>query len=164
MLYNRWLLTHRSSQKVPTLSTINMSTPGSCLCGEIKFEFSGEPLKRVLCHCTDCRKVSGAHYSDNAIVSDDAFKLLSGSPKSYAKSADSGKLITSYFCANCGCTVYRVGEWLPGHKIVKAGLIDDNDWMSKNVPTGEVWCQRRMQWLPDFGFVDGAKEGGSSKK
>ena len=56
-----------------------MSTQtGSCLCGNIKIEFTDAPIKRILCHCLDCRKITGCHYSDNGVVVDKQFQLISG--------------------------------------------------------------------------------------
>ncbi len=33
---------------------------GSCLCGAVRFEITGETTKIGMCHCSKCRKVSGA--------------------------------------------------------------------------------------------------------
>jgi hypothetical protein len=92
---------------------------GSCFCGNIKVEYSGEPvmtvcacqaalrvslywplyclltLAQALCHCSDCRKISGGNYSNNIVVPSENFKILSGNPKQISKTADSGKEITS---------------------------------------------------------------------
>lgn len=40
--------------------------------------FSGEPNAHVLCHCKDCKKISGSMYSTNVVVPEDNFKLISG--------------------------------------------------------------------------------------
>jgi len=32
---------------------------GSCLCGGIQFEVTGEPLTMAYCHCSRCRKAGG---------------------------------------------------------------------------------------------------------
>jgi hypothetical protein len=32
---------------------------GSCLCGKVKFEISGEPSSLSYCHCSRCRKAAG---------------------------------------------------------------------------------------------------------
>src|SRR5436309_15300631 len=50
---------------------------------------------QALCHCTDCRKVSGGNYSNNIVVPSENFKILSGTPNQISKIADSGKVITS---------------------------------------------------------------------
>lgn len=57
---------------------------------------------KALCHCSDCRKISGGNYSNNIVVPSQQFKLVSGAPKEITKTADSGKPITSCFCGDCG--------------------------------------------------------------
>lgn len=71
-------------------------------------------------------------------------------PKKFHKIADSGKGITSFFCSECGTTVWREGEWLPGHKIIKTGVVDDAAWQGKNQPDGELYEQRKVEWLPQL--------------
>lgn len=95
---------------------------GSCFCGKVRVEFSGEPLKSVsasppliqlfialmlffrqqgLCHCSDCRKLTGALYSYSFVVKT-ADLMVTGSPKAVAKTADSGNHVKNYFCPDCG--------------------------------------------------------------
>jgi hypothetical protein len=52
-------------------------------------------LAQALCHCADCRKISGGNYSNNIVVPSQNFKVVSGTPKTISKIADSGKEITS---------------------------------------------------------------------
>ena len=40
--------------------------------------YSGEPNAHVLCHCLDCRKISGSNYSNNLVIPEDNFKVVSG--------------------------------------------------------------------------------------
>jgi hypothetical protein len=39
----------------------------SCSCGAVRIEARGEPVRVGLCHCTTCRKQSGAGFTANAI-------------------------------------------------------------------------------------------------
>jgi hypothetical protein len=171
------------------------TTTASCLCGNLKICFAGEPEKRLLCHCLDCRKISGSNYSDNAIIADENFKLVAGivallssscsflcsirlssfpidclfllfiplyyipihellippgTPKMYTKTADSGRSIISYFCPDCGSTIYREGEWAPGKKILKTGSVDDPKWQNETEIKGEVWTNTKLKWLPEL--------------
>src|SRR4051794_31378581 len=50
---------------------------GSCLCGGIRFEID---KVRVLthCHCSNCRKLTGAAFGSYVHVDADKFRLLSG--------------------------------------------------------------------------------------
>lgn len=52
---------------------------------------------KALCHCADCRKISGSTYSTNAIFPSTQFKVTQGTPKQHSKTADSGNVITSHF-------------------------------------------------------------------
>jgi hypothetical protein len=52
---------------------------------------------QALCHCLDCRKISGSAYSTNAVMPQDGFKLISGKPKEHKVESKSGRAITSYF-------------------------------------------------------------------
>ncbi|KAI1638249.1 Mss4-like protein [Biscogniauxia mediterranea] len=121
---------------------------GSCLCGNIRISYEGQPSLRALCYCTDCRKVSGSMYSTNLIVADSDFRVTAGTPKRFAKVADSGNEITSFFCPDCGTTLWREAVPFPGSKIVKAGTLDDADAIAKEVPAVELWACRRPAWVP----------------
>ncbi|KAI0593224.1 Mss4-like protein [Biscogniauxia sp. FL1348] len=123
---------------------------GSCLCGNIRISYEGQPSARALCYCTDCRKVSGSMYSTNLIVAESGFRLAAGAPKSFSKAADSGKPITSFFCPDCGTTLWRESVLFPGSKILKAGTLDDADAITREVPTVELWTSRRPAWVPEL--------------
>ena len=134
--------------------------------------YEGEPNAHVLCHCLDCRKISGSSYSNNIVVPEDNFKLetgistsilpcgglvlmIAGTPKTISKVADTGKNITSHFCPDCGTTLFRTGESFPGAVIIKAGVLDDPEWPNKNVPKGELFAGERVKWTP---ALDGAAQ------
>ena len=142
---------------------------------KIRVSYTGEPNVHALCHCLDCRKISGSTYSNNLVVPENNFKLESGmslllftsiyrlspsslrvsndlmipgTPKTISKKADSGKEITSHFCPNCGTTVFRTGESFPQAVIIKAGVLDSKEWASENVPQAELFCGTRVKWTP----------------
>ncbi|KAE9372032.1 hypothetical protein N431DRAFT_535718 [Stipitochalara longipes BDJ] len=128
---------------------------GGCFCNKIRVNFTGEPNGKVLCHCLDCRKISGATFSNNLIVPENNFKLESGKPKEITKTADSGKKITSHFCPDCGTTLFRTGESFPGAVIIKAGVLDDPSFPDDNVPAGELFVGHRVKWNSE---IDGAQQ------
>ncbi|KFY22839.1 hypothetical protein V491_02707 [Pseudogymnoascus sp. VKM F-3775] len=125
-----------------------MSTQtGSCTCGNIKVTITGEPENTVLCHCLDCHKTSGSTFSHNALVLDKNFALVSGTPKEYTKKGDSGGTITSHFCGDCGTTLWRSGDFFPGGKIIKTGIIDDLKWVGDRPATAELFHERKTAWV-----------------
>ncbi|KAI5922484.1 Mss4-like protein [Camillea tinctor] len=121
---------------------------GSCFCGNVRFSYEGQPSVKALCYCTDCRKVSGSTYSTNLIVPESSFRVTAGKPKRISKKADSGNEITSFFCPDCGTTLWRQTVAFPGSKIVKAGTLDDDITITKEIPTIELWTSRRPGWVP----------------
>ncbi|TVY90662.1 hypothetical protein LAWI1_G001416 [Lachnellula willkommii] len=132
-----------------------MSYQGGCFCSKIRMSYSGEPNAHVLCHCLDCRKISGSSYSNNLVVPENNFKIVSGTPKTISKVADTGKNITSHFCGDCGTTLYRTGESFPNAVIIKAGILDDPEWPNKNIPKGELFASERVKWTSP---IDGAAQ------
>lgn len=126
--------------------------------------YSGEPNAHALCHCLDCRKISGSSYSNNVIVPEANFKLesgmrspssntirtrpdnVAGKPKEISKTADTGKNIISHFCADCGTTLFRTGDSFPQAVIIKAGILDDPEWPNQNIPKVELFAPERVKW------------------
>jgi hypothetical protein len=106
---------------------------GSCLCGGVTFRVSGDPLRVGICHCTDCRKSSGAPFAAFAVWPIEAFEQRTGHTSTYANRS---------FCTTCGGRV----AWLSdGEAEVTIGSLDE-------VPTGlrpeyELWVIRREHWL-----------------
>ncbi|PQE12884.1 hypothetical protein CJF30_00002763 [Rutstroemia sp. NJR-2017a BBW] len=127
---------------------------GGCFCDKVRVNFSGEPAAHLLCHCLDCRKITGATYSNNILLPEEQFNLESGKPKTIAKKADSGNEITSHFCGDCGTTLYRTGDSFPGKVILKAGVLDDINWASEHVPKGELFVSERVKWMPAVSDAD----------
>ena len=96
---------------------------GSCLCGGVAFEVSGELTDVDFCHCSQCRKTSG-HFVAATSCRPDALRLLADSSLRWfasSPSADRG------FCGSCGSSLF----WRPKHGrhvSIMAGTLD--------VPTG----------------------------
>ncbi|KAI5887000.1 uncharacterized protein SCHCODRAFT_02640472 [Schizophyllum commune H4-8] len=126
-------------------------TTGSCLCGAVRFTFFGKPTATCLCHCLDCRKISGSTYSTNAMFPIDAVTLTSGTPKSYTTHGVSGKPITNFFCGDCGSTLWRESVVFAGLRIVKAGVLDDVRAL-ENVaaPATELFVENRVGWVGEI--------------
>ncbi|KAI2628172.1 Mss4-like protein [Xylaria nigripes] len=119
---------------------------GSCLCGKLRYSYEGEAYKMV-CHCLDCRKTSGSTYSTNFVVPETNFKVLSGTAKTFSKAADSGKVITSNFCGDCGSTLWRQTPALKSSVILKVGMLDDVAVIENAKPTIELYAVRRPNWV-----------------
>jgi len=73
--------------------------------------------------------------------------VTKGSPKEYKKTADSGNEITSYFCGDCGSTLFRAGPSFPGARVVKVGTLDGKDKWDVAKPGAELFAPERVAWV-----------------
>jgi hypothetical protein len=67
-----------------------MEIDGSCHCGAIAYEAIVDPKAAALCHCADCRTLSGSLFRASVSAKAENFRILRGQPKIYVKTADSG--------------------------------------------------------------------------
>jgi hypothetical protein len=96
---------------------------GSCLCGSVRFEFTGVLRSLQACHCSRCRKFYGGAFGPVAIVDRDGFSYMSGEDN--IASFRSSERVNRYFCRTCGSPLPLVEPWDPLVG-VPAGLLDDD--------------------------------------
>lgn len=130
----------------------SMMLHGSCHCGAIVFEAQANPKRVVICHCTDCQKMSGGPYRSIVQVKEAEFSLLKGEPKPYFKVGDSGNRRELSFCANCGSHIYAtsVVEDVPkGERMlgIRTGLLAE---VAHLPPQSEVWAQSKVPWAENI--------------
>ncbi len=130
-----------------------MSITGSCLCGRVTFEYTGDVAAAAYCHCTDCRKTTGSAFNISIGLPAEGFLLTKGSPKDFTKTADSGQAVTRHFCGDCGAPLYTSSSLNPVMIYVKAGALDDPSVVK---PAYQSWTRSRVSWskidddLPGF--------------
>jgi hypothetical protein len=105
---------------------------GGCLCGSIRYEVVGEPLRVGICHCMDCRKDSGSVFTVFAIWPRDHFRY-SGEPLVYEGRG---------FCGKCGSRLFNVSET---EAEIHIGSLDVAP--TDLEPQYELWVKRREPWL-----------------
>ncbi|OAP63263.1 hypothetical protein AYL99_02490 [Fonsecaea erecta] len=134
---------------------------GGCLCGEIRYEFEGEPLKILTCHCAQCHKSTSTMFSTGIFLLDKQFKLLAASSSSsslepatpqtfsYPQTSD-GSLQILHFCPVCSTTVWRTGaaDKYAGMLSVQLGTLDDPEVRDKLAPSVEYYASLRTKWVP----------------
>ena len=75
---------------------------GSCLCGAIKFEVSGELAAPNACHCTMCRKHSG-HFEASTDVPKETLTVEGEENVTWYQSS---KKVRRGFCKICGSSLF----------------------------------------------------------
>ena len=129
---------------------------GSCLCGEITFEVTGQPIRQGNCHCTACKKATGAAYATIVFFKEDQISQLSGETKSYEYISDKGNTKRKMFCQKCGSIVFGNNTGRPGIRSVYAGTFDDASFVK---PTFNVYTSRAFPFVPIDEKLDSYSEG-----
>jgi len=112
---------------------------GSCLCGNVKYEISGEVGDIVHCHCKTCRKAHGAAFSSVAAVKDIDFKLVGDTTLGCYESS-SGK--NRYFCPICATQIYAKKQGAE-HIVLRLGSLDDDP---KSKELNHIWVSQKANW------------------
>lgn len=114
---------------------------GGCLCGAVRYRIGSPPLSCAICHCTSCRRASGATSVAWLTVNRADFEFLTGTPVEFNSSAG----VLRRFCGRCGCAFTYEHADLPATIDVTIGSLDEPDRVA---PTAEVWLQDKVSWQP----------------
>ena len=134
-----------------------MKVDGHCHCGQISFEAEVDPTAVNICHCTDCQTLTGSAFRANVTVSAEHFTLLSGTPNSYVKIADSGNQRRHAFCGNCGTPIYACAVVdNPDSYGLRVGTITQRAAFS---PKRQIWRRSALPWVDALAGVQAADKG-----
>lgn len=115
---------------------------GSCLCGEVAFEVDG-PLGRFLnCHCSRCRKATGAAHSSEVILKAQALRWLRGEASVARFDLPNARSFATAFCKTCDSPMPHLTR--SGREaIIHAGAFDERLGAS---PDRHVHWASRAEW------------------
>jgi hypothetical protein len=118
---------------------------GRCLCGEVTYEITGDPLATVVCHCDHCQRQSGGAFSVNVVLHTSQLSL-SGTLQTFEETGehDDGVYVRRRFCGACGSPIVSELVLTDGVIAVKAGTLDDRSGLR---PVVEAWCVDRQPWV-----------------
>jgi hypothetical protein len=124
---------------------------GGCMCGEIRYECSAEPIMMGNCHCRDCQRATGTAFAAAILVLRDAV-TITGEVKYYDVTGDSGRIVSRGFCPNCGSRLFSKPP-IPELMGIMAGSLDDPSWFQ---PRMDIYTASAQPWdcmnpdLPKF--------------
>jgi len=100
-------LTGNPNQHDP--ASFSTGLKGNCLCGSIHVTINDSELfsrrRGHICHCANCRKVSGSYASINLIMDENKVQIedRDGTMMEYVDNETmSGNPVTRSFCSRCG--------------------------------------------------------------
>lgn len=118
---------------------------GSCLCGEVRYEITGNLGIFQYCHCSRCRKFTGSAHSANLLVAPEQFRWLAGDDLVGTYSPENTKHFATAFCKQCGSSLpwyAKTGKAV----VIPAGTLDTSPDIK---PSQNIFCASQAQWYQE---------------
>jgi len=131
-----------------------MEVSGSCHCGAIRFTATVDKNRVMVCHCTDCQKLTGSAFRV-VVPAPIASLVLNGEPKRYVKTADSGTKRSQAFCPECGSPVFAVALENPTQVSLRVGSLDQRNEL---LPHHQIWQRSALSWVNIITSVQGCEQ------
>lgn len=128
---------------------------GRCLCGDIRYEYRGDPVATVHCHCESCRRHTSAPIATFVCVAKASFRFISGTPTVYVSSPG----VRRSHCGRCGSPIAYESGRHPEQIHLYAGTLDDP---AAAAPTFHVHVAEQLPWfdtLDDLPRYEGFRRG-----
>ncbi|HWK74276.1 MAG TPA: GFA family protein [Povalibacter sp.] len=124
---------------------------GSCLCGEVKYELTGEIGSGLFCHCSRCRKANGSAFAANAPIATADLRIVSGA--ALLKRFSTAEGVHRVFCSNCGSPLFSRRDHAPETLRLRLGTLDTP--LTRG-PQAHIFTASKAEWfeindsLPQF--------------
>lgn len=118
------------------------SKKGSCLCGSVTYEITGNLGIFQYCYCSRCRKFTGSAHASNLLVSTNQFRWLQGESLVGKYEPENTKYFATAFCKKCGSSLPWQSK---GGKsvIIPAGTLDQHPGLE---PSQNIYCASKADW------------------
>jgi hypothetical protein len=133
----------------PKVAARDGVSQGSCLCGEVAYEFDGEPDLFMYCHCSRCRRGRSAAHGANMFVPATSFRWIRGESQVLTYKVPEAQRFSVQFCGKCGSGMPRCAAGAPV-ALVPAGTLDTAIQMK---PTARIFVGSKAPWLELFDDV-----------
>lgn len=125
---------------------------GGCLCGTVRYLAAGTPANQSYCHCTMCRRATGAPVVAWVTMPAQGFRYTQGTPARY----DSSDIAFREFCPRCGTQLTYRARGKPQEVDITSASLDDPAGVP---PKDHIWTRSQIPWLRiDDGLPRHARE------
>jgi len=111
---------------------------GGCHCGRLRYQVDGELVEAGYCHCSICRRTTGATMLAFASFPVSGFRYIAGQPSIYASSERGQR----EFCGHCGTQIC--------HRALTPVTVDINsgtlDQPGAALPQFHIYMQDALLW------------------
>lgn len=119
---------------------------GSCLCGAVKYEVTGEAQRFYHCHCSRCRKLTSTDHASNLLITPQtSINWLQGEKELARYKVPEAERFYNCFCKHCGSPMPRVVPELDG-VLIGAGSLDCEPPFK---PQARIFYDSRAGWSND---------------
>jgi hypothetical protein len=113
---------------------------GGCHCGHVRYEAAGPSSNETNCHCSICRRTSGAPFVAWFSVRRSGFRIVRGEATRYASSAKA----TRAFCPRCGTQLTFQHVDFPDEIDVATCSLDDAERVP---PRDHIHTSAQLGWI-----------------
>lgn len=118
-----------------------MSTKGSCMCGKVKFEYTGNPFGLSFCHCKMCQQSHGGPFGSYVSIKKTQFKFTKG--QEFEKIYTSSQWAKRSFCSECGSRLRYILNETPEDIIMSAGAFTGDLGIK---PQRHIFVKDKCNW------------------
>jgi len=116
---------------------------GGCHCGRITYAAEINPDDVTICHCTDCQRLSGSAFRTVVPARKEGFRIT-GEPKVYVKTAESGNRRAQAFCPECGTPLFATAVSDPQVYSIRLGTARQRGELP---PRRQIWTRSALGWV-----------------
>lgn len=113
---------------------------GGCFCGALRYEVDGAVYDRTICHCTMCRRITGAPCVAWFSVAHAGFRYTQGVPARFHSSPG----VTRCFCPRCGTHLTFEDQRSAAEIDVTTASLDEPEALP---PLDHTYAENQLSWL-----------------
>ncbi len=118
---------------------------GGCLCGSVQYQVKGEIKRLYHCHCSRCRKSSGAAHASNLLLTNAEITFTAGEELLKFYKLPASHRFGRQFCTHCGSNVPRFVPEI-NSVVIPAGSLDSDIPIKA---TARIFWDSRAEWSCD---------------
>ena len=116
---------------------------GSCLCGSVIYEVTGETIRFSHCHCQRCRKATGTGHATNLLLTPvTGITWLKGESLLQCYKVPEAERFYNCFCKRCGSPMPRTVPEIDA-VLIPAGSLDTEPPVQ---PQQHIFWNSRAEW------------------
>ena len=113
---------------------------GGCFCGAVRYEASGPPFHLTSCHCSICRRTTGAPFVAWFSVPRSSFRFTQGTPVRFRSTPE----CTRSFCARCGTQLTFENDEFVNELDLTICSLDDPEQLP---PDDHTFVRSKLAWI-----------------